>query len=69
MRVWDTAAGKELRTLDARRRSDRRWRYPDIRVCVSGDGRLLAAWSPERLTLWNLRDGKEIRSLERKIEE
>jgi WD40 repeat protein len=64
-RLWDVATGKELRVLDVRPQPVGSWRSEDFQVRVSPDLKVLVAWSPSRLTQWDLENGKAIRSLRR----
>jgi WD40 repeat protein len=67
VRLWEVATGKELRVIKARTPTDSRWEYVNFKVRVSSDAKLFVAWTPSRLTLWNLESGKPIRSVERRV--
>ena len=69
VRLWDVTTGKILRTIKVRTPADRDWPYPNFKVRVNGDAKLLVAWTPSRLTLWDLESGKPIRSMERKVDD
>ena len=69
VRLWDVTTGKILRTIKVRTPADRDWPYPNFKVRVDGDAKLLVAWTPSRLTLWDLESGKPIRSMERKVDD
>jgi WD40 repeat protein len=64
-RLWDAATGKEVRVIDIYTALGRPYGIEDIRVQVSSDARLLVGWTAVRLTLWDLENGKAIRSLRR----
>jgi uncharacterized protein (TIGR03067 family) len=69
VRLWEIATGKELRAIKARTPADRGWPRANFKVRVNSDAKLLVAWTPSRLTLWNLESGKPIRSVERKVDD
>jgi hypothetical protein len=60
VRLWNVAAGKELRSIEA---------GTGLRVRFSADLSRLVAWTPGRLALWDLEKSKQIRSMDRKIQE
>jgi uncharacterized protein (TIGR03067 family) len=64
-RLWEVATGKELRVLDVRPQPVGGWRSEDFQVRVSPDLKVLVAWSASRLTVWDLANGKAIRSMRR----
>ncbi len=67
-RRWEVATGKELRAVKVRSQSDCRWGAINLKVRADGDARLLVTWAPSRLTVWDLEQGKPIRTMTRRVD-
>jgi WD40 repeat protein len=65
VKLWDTATGRELRTLNVKGSSDARLSQQILRVAFSPDGRQLAVtmFSDPVVTFWDVQTGAQLRSL------